>query len=80
MPAPEENLAHAKWECTYHVVSIPKFRRRSLFELLKRDLGRVFNELTCQKECWIEKGHLMSDNVHRSIESAARVRCAICRL
>ena len=67
MPAPEENLAHAKWECKSHVVFIPKFRRRSLFGLLKRDLGRVFHELARQKECLIEEGHLMSDHVHMLI-------------
>ncbi len=67
MPAPEENLAHTRWECKYHVVFIPKFRRKSLFGLFKRDLGRVFHELAHQKECRIEEGHLMSDHVHMLI-------------
>ena len=67
MPAPEENLAHTKWECKYHVIFIPKFRRKSLFGLLKRDLGAVFHELARQKECRIEEGHLMSDHVHMLI-------------
>ncbi len=48
MPA-EDNLAHTKWECKYHVVFIPKCRRGSLFGLLRKELGGVFHELACQK-------------------------------
>ena len=66
MPA-EENLAHTKWECKYHVVFIPKCRRRSLFGLLRKDLGCVFHELARQKECRIEEGHMMPDHVHMLI-------------
>ncbi len=66
MPA-EENLAHTKWECKYHVVFIPKCRRRSLFGLLLKDLGCVFHELARQKECRIEEGHMMPDHVHMLI-------------
>ena len=67
MPAQEDNLAHTKWECKYHVVFIPKFRRRSLFGLLKKDLGNVFHELARQKDSRIEEGHLMPDHVHMLI-------------
>ena len=63
----EENLAHTKWECKYHVVFIPKCRRRSLFGLLLKDLGCVFHELARQKECRIEEGHMMPDHVHMLI-------------
>ena len=66
MPA-EENLAHTKWECKYHVVFIPKCRRRSLFGLLRKDLGGVFHELARQKECRIEEGHIRPDHVHMLI-------------
>lgn len=66
MPA-EENLAHTKWECKYHVVFIPKCRRRSLFGLLRKDLGCVFHELARRKECRIEEGHMMPDHVHMLI-------------
>lgn len=64
MPAQEENLAHTKWECKYHIVFIPKFRRKSLFGLLRKDLGNVFRELALQKDSWIEEGHMMPDHVH----------------
>ena len=67
MPASQGNLAHTKWECKYHVVFIPKCRRRSLFGLLRRDLGSVFHELARQKECRIEEGHLLPDHVHMPV-------------
>ena len=62
-----ESLSHTKWECKYHVVFIPKCRRKTLYENLKRHLGEVFHKLAQQKESRIEEGHLMSDHVHMLI-------------
>ena len=59
-----ESLSHTKWECKYHVVFIPKYRRKALFGELRRHLGAVFRELARQKECEILEGHLMPDHVH----------------
>ena len=67
MSAQPENLAHTTWECKYHVVFIPKFRRKSLFGLLRTELGAVFHELARQKDSLIEEGHLMPDHVHMLI-------------
>ena len=57
-----ESLSHTKWDCKYHVVFIPKCRRKALYEALRR-LGEVFGQLAGQKESWIEEGHLMPDHV-----------------
>lgn len=62
-----ESLSHTKWECKYHVVFIPKCRRRTLYVELRRHLGEVFRKLAMQKECRIEEGHLMLDHVHMMI-------------
>jgi putative transposase len=62
-----ESLSHSKWECKYHVVFIPKCRRRTLYEQLRQDLGEVFRNLAERKECRIEEGHLMPDHVHMMI-------------
>ena len=62
-----QSLNHTKWECKYHVVFIPKCRRRTLYVQLRKDLGEVFRRLATQKECRIEEGHLMSDHVHMRI-------------
>ena len=62
-----ESLSHSKWECKYHVVFIPKCRRRTLYEHLRRHLGEVFRKLAEQRESRIEEGHLMQDHVHMLI-------------
>ena len=60
-------LNHSVWECKYHVVFIPKYRRKVLFGKIREDLGEVFRRLARQKECEIEEGHLMPDHVHMMI-------------
>jgi len=62
-----ESLSHSTWECKYHVVFIPKCRRRTLYEQLRRPLGEVFHQLARQKESEIEEGHLLVDHVHMLI-------------
>ena len=61
------SLSHTKWECKYHVVFIPKYRRKILFGAIKKHLGIIFHELSRQKECVIEEGHIMPDHVHMLI-------------
>jgi putative transposase len=62
-----ETLSHSKWDCKYHVVFIPKYRRKALYAELRRHLGTVFRTLAEQKESRIEEGHLMLDHVHMLI-------------
>jgi len=62
-----ESLSHSKWECKYHIVFIPKCRRKVLYGTLRRHLGEVFRKLAEQKECRIEEGHLLADHVHMMI-------------
>ena len=59
-----ESLAHSKWECKYHVVWIPKYRRQALYAELRKHLGPVLRELARQRECVVEEGHLQLDHVH----------------
>ena len=62
-----ESLSHTKWECKYHVVFIPKYRRKVLYGELRQHLGDMFRKLALQKESRIEEGHLMLDHVHMMI-------------
>ena len=62
-----ESLSHSTWECKYHVVFIPKCRRRTIYEQLRRPLGEVFHRLARQKESAIEEGHLLLNHVHMLI-------------
>src|ERR1051325_4519862 len=59
-----QSQSHTKWECKYHVVFIPKCRRKALFGELRKEIGPVFRELARQKECRIEEGHIMPDHIH----------------
>ena len=61
------SLSHTKWDCKYHVVFIPKRRRKALYGQLRRHLGEVFRKLAAQKESRVEEGHLMPDHVHMMI-------------
>jgi putative transposase len=60
----QQSLNHTKWECKYHIVWIPKYRRKTIFKELRPYLGAVVKDLASQKECKIEEGHLMLDHVH----------------
>lgn len=61
------SLNHTRWECKYHVVFIPKYRRKALFGQIRKELAEVFHRLARQKESLIEEGHLMPDHVHMMI-------------
>jgi putative transposase len=52
------------WECKYHIVWIPKYRKKTIFGDLRKHLGEIFRELARQKESKVLEGHLMSDHVH----------------
>ena len=68
-----QSLAHSRWNCKYHVVFIPKYRKKKIFGDVRRFLGPVFHELARQKECRIVEGHLMADHVHMCIEIPPKV-------
>src|SRR6202011_494637 len=59
-----DSLSHSRWECKYHVVFIPKCRRKVLYAQLRGHLGEVFRRLAEQKESRVLEGHLMADHVH----------------
>ena len=62
-----QSLSHTRWDCKYHVVYIPKKRKKKLFGALRRHLGALFHELALHKESTILEGHVMPDHVHMCI-------------
>ncbi len=62
-----ESLSHSKWDCKYHVVFIPKFRKKRIYGKIRAFLKEKLHELAKQKECKIEAGHLVQDHVHMLI-------------
>ena len=58
------SLSRTKWECQYHIVWIPKYRKKVLYGRLRQYLGELLKELATQKACSILEGHLLPDHVH----------------
>ncbi|MBF0106057.1 MAG: IS200/IS605 family transposase [Deltaproteobacteria bacterium] len=63
-----ESLSHTSWGCKYHVVFIPKCRRKVIYGQIRRDLGEMLHDLARQRESKIEEGHLQGDHVHMLIK------------
>lgn len=59
-----QSSSHTRWDCKYHVVFIPKRRKKRIFGALRKHLGEIFRELASQRECKVIEGHLMPDRVH----------------
>lgn len=62
------SLAHSKWDCKYHVIFIPKMRKKKLYGDIRARLREIFHALATQKDCKIIQGYLMTDHVHMLIE------------
>ena len=61
------SLRHSRWECKYHVVWIPKYRKKTLYGQLRQYLGEVFKDLAVSRDCEVLGGHMMPDHVHMLI-------------
>jgi len=62
------SLAHSRWDCKYHLVFVPKKRRKLLFGNLRKEIGPIFRDLAQQKGCEILEGHTLPDHVHMCIK------------
>ncbi len=59
-----ERLSHTTWDCKYHLIWIPKYRKKLIYGQLRKHLGEIFRDLSVQKESRVVEGHLMGDHVH----------------
>jgi putative transposase len=71
-----ESLAHVRWECKYHVVIIPKYRRKVMYGRLKKQVGGILRELCRQKGIGILEGHLMPDHIHMCLSIPPKLSVA----
>lgn len=62
-----ESLSHSKWDCKYHLVFVPKYRRKKLYGEIRMFLGKLFHELASHRGCKILEGHMVQDHVHMII-------------
>ena len=63
-----QSLSHSRWNCKYHLVFVPKNRKKVILGEIREFLGPIFHELAREKECRIVEGYLMRDHVHMCIE------------
>ena len=59
-----QNLSHVRWECKYHIVIIPKYRKRELYGQFRNRVGEVIRDLCRQRGVELLEGHLMGDHIH----------------
>ena len=68
------SLSHTTWDCKYHLVWIPKCRKKMLYGELCKHLGDVFRDLALQRESRILEGHLMGDHLHMLVSIPPNMR------
>lgn len=62
-----QSLSHSKWDCKYHIVFVPKYRKKVLYGKIRKFLGPLFHELASHRNCKIIEGHMVQDHVHMLI-------------
>jgi putative transposase len=72
-----QSQAHVKWECKYHVVIVPKYRKKTIYGKLRHEIGELFRQLCRQKEIELLEGHAMVDHVHMLLSVPARYSIAM---
>jgi putative transposase len=72
-----QSLAHMKWECKYHVVIVPKYRRKALFGHVRKRLGNIFRQLCRQKAIELVEGHALLDHVHMVLSIPPKLSVAM---
>lgn len=71
-----QSQTHVKWYCRYHVVIVPKYRRKAIFAVLRKELGGIFKELCVRFEIELVEGHVMADHVHMCLSIAPKYSVA----
>ena len=71
-----QSQSHVRWYCKYHVVFVPKYRKRSLYGSLRRNIGKVLKELCRQHGVELVEGHAMPDHVHLCLSIAPKFSVA----
>ena len=63
-PNDDSSLSHTRWNCKYHIVFIPKYRRKEIYGKLREDIGKIIRALCEYKEVEIIEAHAMKDHIH----------------
>ena len=60
----ESSLSHTRWKCQYHVIIVPKYRRKVVYGKLRKDIGEILRRLCDYKHVEIIEAHAMPDHIH----------------
>ena len=69
----KNTLAHTKWNCKYHIVFAPKYRRRVIYGKIKVDIGKILRKLCEQKGVEIIEANLCSDHIHMLVSIPPKI-------
>lgn len=72
-PNDDSSLSHTRWNCKYHIVFIPKYRRKEIYGKIRTDIGQIFRQLCVYKEVEIIEAHAMSDHIHMMIRIPPKI-------
>jgi putative transposase len=72
----ENSLSHARWECKYHLVFAPKFRRKAIYGQIREDIGKILRELCTRKEVEIHEAYMCPDYVHMLVSIPPKLSVA----
>ena len=71
-----QNLSHVRWECKYHVIVVPKYRKRVLYGKIRKRVGEILKGLCRQRGIEMMEGHLMPDHIHMCLSVAPKFSIA----
>ena len=72
-----QSLSHVRWDCKYHVVIIPKYRRKVFYGRLRRQIGTILRDLCRQRGVELLEGHAMPDHIHLCLSVPPEVQCGV---
>ena len=71
-----QSLSHVRWDCKYHVVIVPKYRKKVIYGKLRRQVGPILRRLCQQRGITLLEGHAMSDHIHMCLSVAPKFSIA----
>ena len=69
----DSSLSHTKWNCKYHIVFIPKYRRKAIYGKLRADIGKILRQLCDYKNVEIIEAHAMPDHIHMLLKIPPKI-------
>ena len=69
----DSSLSHTKWNCKYHIVFIPKYRRKAIYGKLRADIEQILRQLYNYKNVEIIEAHAMLDHIHMLLKIPPKI-------